>query len=356
MKNVSKGGASGMNNHLTIISIDDEEINLILIEELARGLELKVKSFLSPREAIDFIHSHGADIVLVDYMMPDLNGIEAISIIHSIDPSTLCVMITAAGDDRTLKLKALEAGATEFLVKPIDAAEFQIRLKNLVTVRRAHNVLQDFNIQLEKEVARATEAIIAREHETLQVLSSTAEYKDPETASHIARVAGYAKLLAGKYGLDEREQDIMFYASPLHDIGKVGILDAILLKPDKLNDNEFEIMKTHTHIGYDILVESDNLYLKSGAVIALSHHERFNGTGYPQGLEGEDIPLYGRITAISDVFDALTSIRPYKQAWALEEAMMLIRDERGKHFDPKLVDIFLACEQEIRSIYARFGE
>jgi response regulator RpfG family c-di-GMP phosphodiesterase len=345
-----------LSNPLTIISIDDEEINLLLIEELAKGIDLRIKSFLNSRKALDFIRSHGADIVLIDYMMPELNGIEAISIIHSIDPSTLCVMITAAGDDRTLKLKALEAGATEFLVKPIDAAEFQIRLKNLVAVRRAHNVLQDFNNQLEKEVARATEVIIAREHETLQVLSRTAEYKDPETASHIARVANYSKLLAEEYGLDEKEQEVIFYASPLHDIGKVGIPDAILLKPDKLTDNEFEIIKTHTHIGHDILAKSDNPYLKSGAVISLSHHEKFDGTGYPQGLSGEGIPFYGRITAISDVFDALTSIRPYKQAWALEEAIMLIRNERGKHFDPDLVDIFLDCERDVRSIHTQFGE
>lgn len=204
------------------------------------------------------------------------------------------------------------------------------------------------------EVEKATENLRYSQFEALEVLSKTAEYKDPETGSHIARVSHYTKMLAELCGLDTYEQEVIFYAAPLHDIGKVGIEDKILLKPGKLTDDEFNTMKTHSSIGFNILNNSGNPYLIAGATIAESHHEKYNGRGYPNTLVGEAIPLYARIVAIADVFDALTSIRPYKKGWSFEEAMELITKEKGEHFDPYQVDLFIANIDRVRDIYQKF--
>ncbi len=340
----------------TIVAIDDEEFNLFLFQELAKEIGFSIKGFVDPKEGLAFIESNQTDILFVDYMMPDIDGLEVIKRVHSIDPSVLIIMITAAGENRALKLKALEYGASEFLTKPIDGIEFQIRLKNLVSLKRAHNVLKDFNKVLKEEVKRATQEIVERELETIQSLSKAAEYKDRETGNHILRVAHYSKIVAKGYGFTEEDQDMIFFSSPLHDIGKVGIPDSILIKPGKLTKEEFELMKKHTIIGYNIMHKSKNKYLKTGAVIALTHHEKFDGTGYPKGLKGEEIPIMGRIVAIADVFDALTSVRPYKPAWPIEKAFDLISEERGKHFDPKLAEIFLNNKEKIEEIFQKFKD
>lgn len=216
--------------------------------------------------------------------------------------------------------------------------------------------LQDFNVKLQSEIQKATSDLVAREHEALRVISRLAEHRDPETGSHIARVAHYSKMLASACGLSEKEQDTLFYASPLHDIGKVGISDAILLKPAKFSDEEYEIMKTHSQIGYEMLKDSKNPYLQAGAIIAKYHHEKYDGSGYNNGYSGNDIHIYGRITAIADVFDALTSQRPYKKPWSFEEALEFLQKEAGKHFDPILVSLFIENIEEVKSIYMKFEE
>ncbi len=345
-----------MSEQPLIIAVDDEEINLLLIEELAKNIQLQIKSFVSPAECLDFIRENGADILLVDYMMPEMDGIQLIETVHRESPDTLSVMITAAGESRKLRLDALEAGATEFLTKPIDGLEFQIRLKHLVELKRAHNLLKNYNKTLETEVEEATESIRRREQEALYVLSKTAEYKDPETGNHILRVAHYSKMLAAKIGMDIDAQERIFRAAPMHDVGKVGIPDAILLKPGRLTKEEFEIMKSHTTIGHDILYRSENPYLKAGAEIALTHHERWDGFGYPNGLSMEEIPISGRITAIADVFDALSSIRPYKPAWPMEKAFKLIENEAGKQFDPELASLFIENREEVMNIAEKFKD
>lgn len=199
--------------------------------------------------------------------------------------------------------------------------------------------------------AVARKQVIQREYETLIVLGKAAEYKDPETGAHISRVGFYSRMLAEAIGEDEHSQNLIFYAAPLHDIGKMGIPDEILLKPAKLTKEEFEIIKTHTTIAIDILKESRSPYLKTGATIALTHHERYDGTGYPNGLQGTDIPLFGRIVGLVDTFDAVTSNRPYKAAWDLERAFTLVEEEKGKQFDPRLVELFLSRRSEIRRIF-----
>lgn len=345
-----------MYENIIAVSIDDNQQNLMVLEAYAEQFALQIKSFLDPLKALEFISSHDVDIVFVDYMMPKLNGIELISEFRKTNTATPIIMITAAGDDKKLKLEALHSGATDFLNKPLDLSEFTSRTKNLLALRHAQLILNDKAKLLEEEVKKATQDLIDREHESLIVLGRTAEYKDPETASHVARVGHYSKLLAEKYGLSKEEQEIIFYASPFHDIGKVGIADGILLKPAKLTDEEFAIMKKHAQIGYEILKDSKSKYLKMGAQIALTHHEKYNGKGYPNGLKGEDIPIAGRIVAIADVFDALVSIRPYKKSWTFERAIELLKEEKSEHFDPKLVDIFINNIDKVKDIFNRFQE
>lgn len=206
------------------------------------------------------------------------------------------------------------------------------------------------------EVTEAYRSLEQKEHETLRILSRTAEYKDEETSSHVKRVSGYAVLMAKHLKLNEKEQDILRYAAPLHDIGKVGTPDHILLKPGKLDEDEMVIMREHAIIGAKILEDADSPYLRAGHIIALSHHEKYDGTGYPNRLKGDDIPLYGRIVAIADVFDALTSNRPYKNAWSFEEAISFLKQNSGSHFDPSLIKIFIKNINEVQAIYNEYED
>lgn len=342
--------------NMHIVSIDDNENNLFLIEVIGQEMGLNVKSFSEPLDALMYVLKNSVDMIIIDYMMPELNGLEFIKEYRKNNKTVPIVMITAAGDDDGIHKEAFDAGANDFLNKPVNSILFQARVENLLSNYQNRMLLEDRAKHLEKEVNKATQNLIKREHETLNILGKTAEYKDPETASHVARVAHYSKILAREYGLDEKEQEIIFYASPFHDLGKVGIEDKVLLKPGKLDKDEFEIMKTHAMIGYEILKNSQSEYLKAGATIALTHHEKYNGTGYPNGVSGEDIHIYGRIVAVVDVFDALTSHRPYKKAWSFEDAFKLLKEEKGKHFDPKIVDLFVKNIDEIEIIYNSFKE
>lgn len=264
-------------------------------------------------------------------------------------------MITAANEE-DIHHSAFVAGANDFLAKPVNSTLFKARVNNLLKLYQNTLLIEDKAKLLEEEVKKATLDLINREHETLTVLGKAAEFKDPETGAHVSRVAHYSKMLAREYGLSEKEQDLIFYAAPFHDLGKVGIEDKILLKPARLNEEEYEVMKGHATIGYEILKDSQSQYLQAGAMIALTHHEKFNGKGYPKGIKGEDIHIFGRIVAIADVFDALTSQRPYKRAWSFKEALDFLEDEKEKHFDPKLVDLFIEHINEVKEIYKSFQE
>lgn len=342
--------------NMRIISIDDNKTNLLIIESYAKILNLEIESFLNPKEALEASFEKDYDLVIVDYMMPEINGLEFIQSFRQNNQYTPIIMLTAVGDDMNLQIKALEYGANDFLSKPINAPAFKARIINMLKLRKSQLLLKDKALLLQDEVNTATIRLKESEHETLQMLGKSAEYKDPETNAHTQRVAYYCKLLARAYGLDENLQDIIFYASPFHDLGKIGIPDNILLKPGKLDDDEFAIMKNHAKIGYEILKGSKSKYLKAGGVIAYNHHEKYDGTGYPNGLKGESIPIFGRITAVADVFDALTSSRPYKKAWSLEEAFDFLIKEKEVHFDPKLVDLFLENKNEVIDIHNKFKE
>jgi len=348
-------GGVGMNDFLAL-SIDDEQVNLEIIEALAQEINLPVISFNNPLTAVNYFVYNNIDIAFVDYMMPGIDGVEMIKKLRKYHPDIPIIMITALSDDNVLKLRAINAGATEFLAKPIDSTEFLARVKNLLSLRKTQILLKDRAILLEDEVKKATVDIKDREFETLQVLGNAAEYKDPETGAHVERVAHYSKLIAKKSGLNREFQELIYNSSPLHDVGKIGIADSILLKPGKLTTEEFEIIKTHTTIGYDILRKAKSDYLKTGAIIAYSHHERYDGKGYPGFLKGEEIDVLGRIVAVADVFDALTSKRPYKDEWSISRAIDELKKERGHQFDPQMVDVFISDVHEVEEIHSKFKE
>jgi len=340
---------------LKILIVDDTILNVVLLEEICKDEGHSVKSFTNPLEALESVKNEEYDLAFIDYMMTELNGIELIKEIKKIQPSTISVMITAA-ESKEIKLKALEAGANEFLIKPIDVAEMMIRLRNMSKLIEAEKVLKGYNKQLQEDIKAATIRLIDSQYEALDVLSNVAEYRDEDTHNHTKRVALYSKLLAKEAGLDKELQDLIYHASPLHDVGKVGIPDGILLKPGKLDNEEFAIMRTHAKIGFDMLNGFKNKYLKAGAIIAITHHEKFDGSGYPNGLKGDEIDIMGQIVAIADVFDALTSKRPYKEPWPIEKAFNLIKEEAGKHFSPFLAQIFLNHKEEILSIKDKYKD
>ncbi len=262
-------------------------------------------------------------------------------------------MVTA-NDELDVRYRALESGASDFLTKPIDRAEFKARMRNMLALRANQKRLEDRASWLAEEVLKATEEILRREREIVVRLSRAAEFRDPETGGHIQRMAHYTWLIAVRLGLPLEQQELILEAAPMHDVGKVGIPDHILLKPGRLDPAEFEIMKQHAAKGHQILDGSSSPLLQMAATIALSHHEKYDGTGYPQGLAGEAIPLVGRIVAVADVFDALTSARPYKPAWGIDQAVSFMRGQRGLHFDPQCVDVFLDRFDEVLAIRERF--
>ncbi len=343
-------------NEMRVLSVDDNSSNLLMIEIFAKKMGLRIDSYESPLEALKAAAREPFDIVILDYMMPQMDGLQFIDLFRKENPNVPVIMVTAAGNETTLQLEALKKGATDFLTKPLNAAIFQARVNNLLRLRKAMLLVENRAELLTYEVEKATVQVREREFETLSTLGKISEYRDPETNQHLLRVASYSKLIGQKYGLNETVQDILYHAAPFHDIGKVGIPDRILLKVGKLDEEEWIIMKKHSLIGYDLLKSSKSHYLQAGSIIAFSHHERYDGGGYPKGLSGNIIPLFGRIVAIADVFDALCSQRPYKKKWSLEEAFQYIEEQREKHFDPQCVDCFLSSRDEIYRIYEKNKE
>lgn len=342
-----------------IVIIDDQAISRKLLEKLVGTIELhaEVRPFADPIEALAWIEGNTPDLVLTDYKMPNLDGV---SFTRQFRQMPYCadvplVMVTCI-EDREVRYQALEAGATDFLTKPVDQVECRTRCRNLLTLRHQQQIIKDRNRWLERRVSEATNAIRTRERETLMRLAKAGEYRDEETGNHVLRMARYSQLIAEELGLSAEETKVIEIAAPMHDIGKIGIPDAILLKPGKHTPDEFAIMKRHTLIGYEILKESPSKYLQMGATIALGHHEKFDGSGYPYGLRGEEIPLAARIVAVADVFDALTSVRPYKQAWPVQDAVAYLRKQRGTHFDPGCVDRFLARFNRVMDIYQALSD
>lgn len=343
---------------MNVVVVDDAQVNLVLMSALLGKLpDVESACFLSPSEALEHCMREDPDLVIVDYMMPDMDGIEFIRRFRSNLARTQTPLLMVTADhEREVRYRALESGANDFLTKPVDRVEFTSRVKNMLSLRRSQVVLANHARVLADEVRRATAEIFERERETLNKLARAAEFRDPETGAHILRMAHFSAMIAREMGLDADMQEALLIAAPMHDVGKLGTPDHILLKPGRLDADEFEIMKQHASIGYEILKDSASPYMQLAATIALSHHEKFDGSGYPRGLAGEAIPLVGRIVAVADVFDALTSSRPYKQAWELGRAHDFLVAGRSLHFDPDCVDAMLGRWEEVQEIRARFQD
>lgn len=348
-----------LNERSTVLVIDDQSTGRMILAELMRSIDgnIEVVTFSDPIAAIEYASHHSVDMVITDYKMPTLDGIQTIVELRRIysyeDVPIICVTIV---HDRDVRYKALAAGASDFLVRPIDRIECQARCRNLLNLRRQRVLNQNHTRILEERVDQATRDLRLREVDTLFRLARAAERRDRVTGLHLQRMARYAALIARGIGMTQDEQQAIELAAPMHDIGKIDIPDRILQSPDRLSAEDMDVMKTHTRIGHDILKDSPSRFLQTAAVIALNHHERFDGSGYPGGVRRERIPIEARIVAVADVFDALTSVRPYKAAWDWDLAIEHLRREKGRHFDPSLVDVFLKQSDEVQAIHERFAD
>lgn len=342
---------------MKVVIVDDTHINLVLMSRLMEKLEdVDTVTFQSAREALAWCRANPYDLLILDYMMPELNGLEFIGELGGDPRERAPVLMVTASQDVEIRHRALENGANDFLIKPIDKVEFLARTRNMLELRRATVALQNRASWLASEVNKATAELRAREQETIMLLCRASEYRDPETGAHIQRMAHYSCLIAAELGMSAEEQEFILNAAPMHDIGKVGTPDHILLKPGRLDADEMAIMRQHAVIGYNILKSSEAAMLQLAAEIAHSHHERYDGQGYPNGLKGEEIPLIGRIVAVADVFDALTSVRPYKSAWTIEAARSFLLENSGTHFDPQCVDALMKRWPAVLEIRERFRD
>ena len=344
----------------TILAVDDEPFNLDLIEAtFAFSDDVKIFFAASAKEGFAILKEQTIDVVLLDISMPEVDGLEALKIMRTESPLLPIIMVTA---NHEKKQEALELGASDFISKPYDIDELRLRTLNYAKLKQSTDIIEHQKEHLEEEVIKRTkelqESLALTEKAEKEIafrLGRVSEYRDMETGGHIRRMAQYSFLLAKLYGLSEEECELLLNAAPLHDVGKVAIADEILLKPGRFTPEEFEVMKRHATLGAEILSAAGNFpIIEAGRIIALEHHERYDGSGYPNGKKGEDIHLYARIVAIVDVFDALNSKRVYKEAMDLDTVLKIMEEGRGTHFDPKLLDLFLANIEKFLEIQEKY--
>jgi len=351
-----------MIEHLSVLAVDDEPFNLDLIEAAFEEYDnVSVTYAENGQEALNYLGAMVFDVVLLDISMPVMDGLEVLRNIRK-NPKLeqLPVLMVTANAEK--EHEAITLGASDFIAKPYDieilcARTFNYAKLNIYNkqVKNQQNILEMQVAERTMELQTALDMAKRTEYEISIRLGRASEFRDLETGGHIKRMSYYSKLLAELYGLDEQECELILYAAPLHDIGKVGIPDSILLKPGRFEEKEFEIMKQHAALGAKMLEGSDEFpVLKAGHVIALEHHEKWDGSGYPNAKSGEDIHLYARIVTIADVFDALSSKRCYKEPMPLEKVLSIMKSDAGTHFDPELTELFLANLDkflEIREMY-----
>ena len=354
----------------TIMVVDDTPANLKLLEEILQGQGYRVLQFPRGDMALKAAAKNPPDLILLDIMMPEMNGFEVCQQLKADERlQDIPVLFISSLDDTESKLQAFSKGGVDYVTKPFQEAEVLARVKTHLELQRVRRELQRYNLHLEDLVREKVQEIFDSQMATILAVSKLAEYRDDETGKHIERTRVFCKLVAEKLREHHRyaksiTDDFLrniYNSAPLHDIGKVGIPDNILLKPGKLAQEEFEIMKTHTTIGAATLQAvqhryPNNQFINMGVVLTRSHHEKWDGSGYPDGLVGEDIPLSGRIMALADVYDALRSKRPYKEAFTHEKAREIIAEGAGSHFDPGIVKAFLALENEFAAIRERMGD
>jgi len=353
-----------------LLIIDDEPINVRVLREYLRLAGFShVEVCGDSREAMELFTKYQPDLVLLDAVMPQISGLEILQQIRSGSERafTPVVMVTA-DTSPSMRLQALERGATDFLQKPVDPAELITRVRNMLIVKEYHDEVATRAENLDKMVRKRTAELEQSRLQIIQCLARAAEYRDNETGQHVVRVGRYAKLIAEELGLSASFVELIGLAAPLHDIGKIGLPDSILHKPGKLDQKEIEQMRKHCEYGQRMLdpttsgifrpSESDSKEERHDSlidmvrVITMSHHERWDGTGYPLGLRGLDIPLPGRIVAVADVFDALSQRRCYKPAFPLDQCLEIMEESRGTHFDPRVLDAFVARFDDVRQIFS----
>ncbi|MCE5266519.1 MAG: response regulator [Planctomycetaceae bacterium] len=372
--------ASASSDTAKIMIVDDEILNVKVVQQhlTLAGYKNFVTS-TDPRPVVEMIAREMPDVILLDIMMPEVSGLDILQQTRNDERlSYLPIIVLTAADDEETKLDALQRGATDFLGKPLNLPELIVRVRNAVLLKAHHDHLEHYARELAEEVNQRTAELVASRLELIHCLARAAEYRDNDTGRHVIRVGRYAGTIARHLGLEERHAELIEQAAPLHDMGKIGIPDAILLKPTALSPEEFVIMqkhtaygkhtfepmsdqewqafKLHTFVGERIMDAQSSPLISMAAKIALTHHERWDGTGYPLGLAGEDIPLAARITAVADVFDALGSRRPYKPALPLNRCFEIMAEERGTHFDPNVLDAFLSCHDEIIAIHMELSD
>lgn len=331
-------------NRSLVVIVDDQSTGRQILKQIIRDIDstIDVKVYSSPVDALECIQSRTPDLILTDYKMPEMDGVQFIREVRAISSCRdVPMVVVTVIEELSVRYQALDAGATDFLTRPIDQYECRVRCKNLLKMRQQQKIINNRAKWLEEQVALGTREIKARERETLLRLAKAGEYRDEGTGNHVLRIARFSRLIAEGLQLSERDCDEIELAASMHDIGKVGIPDRILLKEGPLDEQETEIVREHPLIGHEILKDSPSRYISLGAEVALSHHEKFDGSGYPKGLKGDAIPLAGRIVAVADVYDALTTRRPYKEAWPTEDAIEYIRNASGTHMDPQVVEVFI---------------
>ncbi|MBF0126983.1 MAG: response regulator [Magnetococcales bacterium] len=341
----------------TVLIVDDVSENLDLLKGILAPC-YRVQVATSGRLALRVSFSPTPpDLILLDVMMPEMDGYEVCRLLKQ-DARTwdIPILFVTAKSEEENEIKGFDLGAADYLVKPISPSVVLARV-------RTHLALNDQRKLLADQVAVRTAQLMIRNieleetrQEVIRQLGRAAEYRDNETGLHVMRMSRYVQLLALRAGLSEPEAELLMLAAPMHDLGKIGIPDHILLKPGKLTGEEFTVMQTHCEMGYQIIGAQKTAILTLGGLIALTHHEKWNGCGYPGKLAGDAIPIAGRLTAIGDVFDALTSVRPYKKAWSVDDALSLISKEAGEHFDPGLATIFVGSKSVIVEIMERYQE
>ena len=343
----------------TVVIVDDLFSSRLLLAEIVRQIDgrLNLELFDTPSRALEFARNSRVDMILTDYKLPEFDGVQLVrqlrALPHCVDVPIVVITVV---DDRRVRYEALEAGATDFLIKPLDEHETRARCANLLELRRHKIVLSDQARVLQYQVDKSVAEIHERELETLSKLAKAGEFRDRTTGNHLTRMAKYSALIGSNLGLAAETVHVMQFAAPMHDIGKIGIPDSILLKGGPLTPEEDLVMKNHPRIGYDILKGSPSKYLAMGAIIALGHHEKYDGSGYPTGMHGEDIPIVARIVAAADVFDALVSERPYKHAWTVDDGLAYLLSQRSKHFDANVVDAFMANKDRVREIQGLYAD
>lgn len=340
-----------------ILIIDDNQSNVDLLEAtLAAAGYVSLLSITDPREAEGIYIAYRPDLVLLDINMPHLDGFQLMERFkqNEINSYIPVIVLTALKDEKT-RHRALSQGAQDFLTKPFSRQEILTRINNILMVRLLHNEVKDQNLILEKRVQERTIELEETRREIIFRLGRAAEYRDQETGDHLVRMSKMGQLLGKLSGMTESETDLFVTACPMHDIGKIGIPDSILLKPASLGPEEWKIMKTHTTIGADLLDGHPSELMVSARDIALTHHEKWDGSGYPNGLQGEKIPFMGRLAGLVDVFDALSCKRPYKDPYPIEKVLSIIKEERGRHFDPILTDLFFENIDKFLVVYKQYS-